>query len=200
MLWSALHSTFSVFEELLGYGGKNQALTYSLSHCLVYGSMNSPTFSNVSMPSWKVRGVKEPFMALNANCASISNTQYWPFPKHIPFTKKAALDKRGIASKYCLHEEARGEIPSFVHSVKQGVSLLRQPPYLFSQHCEIESETPLYFYPSKCTTCPSWSSVNVQIVYKTPWTFRPPNYKLPIQAYYQTMYVQNMNISLKQNW
>ena len=42
--------------------------------------------------------------------------------------------------------------------------------------------------------------VNVQIVCKTPWTFRPPIYKLPIQAYYQTIYVWNMNISLKQNW
>ena len=27
--------------------------------------------------------------------------------------------------------------------------------------------------------------------------FRPPNYKLQIQTYYQTMYVRNMNISLK---
>ena len=34
--------------------------------------------------------------------------------------------------------------------------------------------------------------MNVQIVCKTPWTFRPPNYKLPIQAYNQTMYVGNM--------
>ena len=39
------------------------------------------------------------------------------------------------------------------------------------------------------------SILNVQIVYKTPWTFRLPNYKLPIQAYYQTIYVRNMNIS-----
>ena len=38
-------------------------------------------------------------------------------------------------------------------------------------------------------------NLNVQIVCKTPWTFKPPNYKLPIQAYYQTMYVWNMNIS-----
>ena len=41
----------------------------------------------------------------------------------------------------------------------------------------------------------SISCLKVQIVCKTPWTFRPSNYKLPIQAYYQTMYVQNMNIS-----
>ena len=40
------------------------------------------------------------------------------------------------------------------------------------------------------------SYLNVQIMYKTPWTFRLPIYKLPIQAYYQTIYVQNMNISL----
>ena len=39
--------------------------------------------------------------------------------------------------------------------------------------------------------------MNVQIVCKTPWTFRPPNYNLPIQAYFQTMYVWNMNISWK---
>ena len=38
-------------------------------------------------------------------------------------------------------------------------------------------------------------NLNVQIVCKTPWTFKPQNYKLPIQAYYQTMYVWNMNIS-----
>ena len=37
--------------------------------------------------------------------------------------------------------------------------------------------------------------LNVQIVYKTPWTFRPLIYKLSIQAYYQTMYMRNMNIS-----
>ena len=37
--------------------------------------------------------------------------------------------------------------------------------------------------------------LNVQIVYKTPWMFRPSIYKLPIQAYYQTIYVPNMNIS-----
>ena len=36
---------------------------------------------------------------------------------------------------------------------------------------------------------------NVQLVYKTPWTFRPQIYKLPIQAYNLTRYVQNMNIS-----
>ena len=36
--------------------------------------------------------------------------------------------------------------------------------------------------------------LNVQIVYKTPWMFRLPIYKLPIQAYYQTINVQNMNI------
>ena len=41
--------------------------------------------------------------------------------------------------------------------------------------------------------------MNVQIVYKTPWTFKPPIYKIQIQAYYQTIYVQNMNM-LKQNW
>ena len=41
--------------------------------------------------------------------------------------------------------------------------------------------------------------VKVQIVCKTLWTFRPPNYKLPIQAYNQTMYVRNINISLKLN-
>ena len=33
-------------------------------------------------------------------------------------------------------------------------------------------------------------------VYKTPWTFRLPIYKLPIQAYYQTINVRNMNISI----
>ena len=38
-------------------------------------------------------------------------------------------------------------------------------------------------------------TMNVQIVYKTPWTFRPPIYKTPLQAYYQTIYVRNMNIS-----
>ena len=37
--------------------------------------------------------------------------------------------------------------------------------------------------------------LNVHNVYKTPWTFRSQIYKLPIQAYYQTMYVRNMNIS-----
>ena len=38
-------------------GGKNQALTFSLSHCLLYRSMKSPTFSDVSTPSWKVWGL-----------------------------------------------------------------------------------------------------------------------------------------------
>ena len=37
--------------------------------------------------------------------------------------------------------------------------------------------------------------LNVQKVCITPWTFIPPIYKLPIQAYYQTIYVQNINIS-----
>ena len=36
--------------------------------------------------------------------------------------------------------------------------------------------------------------MKVQLVYKTPWMFRLPIYKLPIQAYYQTINVQNMNI------
>ena len=31
---------------------------------------------------------------------------------------------------------------------------------------------------------------------KQPWTFRPPIYKLPIQAYYQTINVRNMNIRI----
>ena len=35
----------------------------------------------------------------------------------------------------------------------------------------------------------SFHVLKVQIMCKTPWTFRPPNYKLPVQAYYQTMYV-----------
>ena len=43
-------------------------------------------------------------------------------------------------------------------------------------------------------------NMNVQIVCKTPWMFRPLNYKLLIQAYYQTKYVRNMNISLTQDW
>ena len=38
--------------------------------------------------------------------------------------------------------------------------------------------------------------LKVQLVYKTPWTFRPPIYKLSIQAYYQTINVRNMNISI----
>ena len=38
--------------------------------------------------------------------------------------------------------------------------------------------------------------VKVQLVYKTPWTFRLSIYKLPIQAYYQTINVRNMNKSI----
>ena len=38
--------------------------------------------------------------------------------------------------------------------------------------------------------------VNVQNVYKTLWMFRPPISKLSIQAYYQTINVRNMNISM----
>ena len=37
--------------------------------------------------------------------------------------------------------------------------------------------------------------LNVQIACKTLMNVRPPNYKLPIQAYYQTIYVRNMKIS-----
>ena len=41
----------------------------------------------------------------------------------------------------------------------------------------------------------AWLTVlNVQIVCKIPWMFRPLNYKLSIQAYYQTMYMRNMKI------
>ena len=37
--------------------------------------------------------------------------------------------------------------------------------------------------------------LNVQIVCKTPMKIRPPIYKLPTQAYNQTIYVRNMIIS-----
>ena len=87
----------------------------------------------------KSRRVRAPPMTRNANHASISNTLYWPFCNHIPCTEKDVPDKRGIVSQHRLHEGARGEIPSLVHSVKQGVSLLSQPACLLSQHCEIKS-------------------------------------------------------------
>ena len=35
---------------------------------------------------------------------------------------------------------------------------------------------------------------------KHPRMFRPLIYKLPIQAYQQTMYVRKMSINLMQNW
>ena len=63
----------------------------------------------------------------------------------------------------------------------------------------IRSSLILIHYPMRGTRFGwhSWqSNIKVQIVYKTPWTFRSPNYKLPIQVYYQTIYVWNMNISL----
>ena len=50
-------------------------------------------------------------MALNANCVSISNAPFCSFPKHIPYTEKAALDERGIVSQNCLYERTRGEYP-----------------------------------------------------------------------------------------
>ena len=37
-----------------------------------------------------------------------------------------------VVTKTCIHERAIGKISCFVHPIKQRVSIVDQPPYLFS--------------------------------------------------------------------
>ena len=85
------------------------------------------------------RVVRQPLVRSNTNTLTVA---YFPFRTsndHIPSKWKTPLYEWRIVAQWGLQERTTGEIPGFVHSIKERLSAMNQSPCLLSQHYKVKS-------------------------------------------------------------